>query len=160
MPKKIKKILLIFPPVTRPKDFSAKIVRISIFFPLGLAYIAAFLEKITKYEIKIIDALCEGDTTEGVFLSDGEFIRYGLEDEDIARKISEFCPDVVGVSCLFSAMQADAINICKIVKRTNPEILTVIGGAHAGPIATELLDKEEVVDFVVQGKGKLLLPIF
>lgn len=146
--------MLIFPPVTRPKDFSAKVVRISVFFPLGLAYIAAFLEKTGKYEIKILDALCEGDIAEGVALDNGEFLRYGLKDEDIARRISEFSPDIVGVSCLFSAMQKDAVNICEITKKINPEILTVTGGAHAGAIEKDLLEEEEAIDFVIQGEGE------
>ena len=154
MPKKIKKIMLIFPPVTRPKDFSSRVVRISIFFPLGLAYIAAFLEKTKKYEINILDALCQGNLAEGSGLNHGESLRYGLKDEDIAKRISEFSPDIIGVSCLFSAMQADALNICEIAKKVNPGILTVVGGAHAGAIAKKLLEDEQALDFVIQGEGE------
>ena len=40
---KIKSIMLIVPPTTRPVEFSAKNVRVSAFFPLGVAYLAAYI---------------------------------------------------------------------------------------------------------------------
>ncbi len=46
---------------------------------MGIAYIAAYLEKHGKYEIKILDALIEGDTIDGTAIEDGEKIRYGLK---------------------------------------------------------------------------------
>ena len=81
--KKIKNVMLIQPPVTRPMEFSAKNVRVSPFFPLGLAYLAAYLEKSGKYDIHILDALAEGDIDEGSLVEGGAKIRYGLTDEEI-----------------------------------------------------------------------------
>jgi len=155
MPKKIKKIMLILPSVTRPNDFSAKVVRVSVFFPLGLAYIAAFLEQKGTYEIKVLDALCEGDITEPTVLDHGEFLRYGLTDDDIFKEIAKFSPDIIGVSCLFSAMQKDAVDICMIAKKVNPGILTIMGGAHAGAVAKKMLEQEEAIDFIIQGEGEI-----
>src|SRR3990172_4315824 len=105
MRRSIKKVMFIAPPVTRPSDFSAKVSRVSIFFPLGIAYIAAYLEKDEKYEIFILDALIEGNTGEGKVINNGSEIRYGLTDKEIGEQIRKISPDIVGVSCLFAAIE-------------------------------------------------------
>lgn len=155
MHKKIKKILLVYPPVTRPKDFSSKVVRVSVFFPLGIAYLASAVEKAGKYDLMMLDALIEGDINEGVPMQDGEKIRYGLTDEKIAKIIKEFSPDLVGVSCLFSAMQWDMNNVCSIAKKLNPDIVTVVGGAHPGAMPERILRQHSDIDFVVIGEGEI-----
>lgn len=146
----IKKILLIEPPVTRPADFTAKKTRIGIVPPLGLAYIAAVLEK-NNFEVKIIDCLMEG-SIEGIPYQNDQ-TRYGLSDEEIRQKISEFKPDIVGVSCLFSAKVYDMLNLCRIVKEIDPHILTVAGGAHPTTAYYEVL-KDKNLDFVIFGEGE------
>src|SRR3990167_5899028 len=114
-----KRIMLIYPPVTRPKDFSSQKVRVSIFFPLGIAYLAAVIQKTGKYELQMLDALSEGNVTEGTPLAD-DTIRYGLTDQELMDRIKAFNPDVVGVACLFSAMQWDMGNACRLAKEVNP----------------------------------------
>jgi anaerobic magnesium-protoporphyrin IX monomethyl ester cyclase len=155
MKNPIKKVLFIAPPVTRPSDFSSKVSRVSVFFPLGIAYIAAYLEKHGSCEISILDALIEGDTNEGTVLDGGKAIRYGLTDDKIAERVREFNPDVVGVSCLFAAIEKDAVNVCDIVKKVKPGACTVVGGAHAGAIADKLVEQNQSVDFVIQGEAEL-----
>ena len=153
--KKIERIMLIYPPVTRPVNFSGKVVRVSIFFPLGIAYLAAVLEKTGKYEISVLDALIENYKIDGIPFSGGERIRYGMLDNAIAEKIRKVSPDVVGVACLFSPMQWDTVNVCRIVKKVNPKIMTIIGGAHAGPNAVDILEESEDVDFVIIGESEV-----
>ncbi len=53
--KKIK-VMLIYPPTTRPIEFAADVVRVSAFFPLGIGYLAAVLEReIPGIDVKITD---------------------------------------------------------------------------------------------------------
>lgn len=155
MTRSIDKVMFIAPPVNRPFDFSSKVSRVSVFFPLGIAYIAAYLEMHGKYEIKILDALIEGDTIEGTTIEGGSKIRYGLTDGEIEECIRRYSPDVVGVSCLFAAIEEDAVNVCKIVKRINPNIITILGGAHAGAVAYGLVDRCNEIDFVIQGEAEV-----
>lgn len=150
----LKRILLIFPPVTRPKDFSSQKVRVGVFFPLGIAYLAAAVEKTGKYEIRILDALIEGDVETGIPLNGGAQLRYGLSDEDIAEAIRKHNPDVVGVSALFSALEYDMANVCTLAKKVNSRIVTVVGGAHPGANAREILERYPSVDFVCIGEGE------
>ena len=146
----IKKILLMEPPVTRPSNFSAKRIRIGVLPPLGLACIAAVLEK-EGYEVKIFDCLIEGSLN-GTPYKKGK-IRYGLPDEEIKKEIERFSPDMVGVSCLVSAKVYDMLNVCKIAKEVNKNIVTVTGGAHPTTAYYEVL-KDKNLDFVVLGEGE------
>lgn len=155
MKKSIKKVLFIAPPVTRPSDFSSKISRVSAFFPLGIAYIAAYLEKNSKCEISVLDALMEGYSKEGVSINNGTELRYGLSDKEIEEYIRRVSPDVVGVSSLFAAIEKDTVNVCTIVKEINPKIITVVGGAHAGANALKIIEQHPSVDFVIQGEAEV-----
>ena len=47
------------------------------------------------------------------------FYQNNLDDEEIEKRISDFNPDVVAVSCLFSAIEWDASHICAIAKKIN-----------------------------------------
>ncbi len=152
---KIKRVLLVNPPDTRPPDMLADKVRIGIVPPLGLAYIAAVLEQ-QGIEVKILD--CVGtQASDYLYLNIvGRDTRYGLIDYDIGKEIEWFNPDLVGVSCLFSNKSFDAHNVCRIAKRVNPEIITVMGGSHPTALPEETL-KDKNVDYVVKGEGDYLL---
>jgi magnesium-protoporphyrin IX monomethyl ester (oxidative) cyclase len=152
--KQIKKVMLIQPPVTRPGNFSAKVVRVSVFFPLGIAYIAAVLEQDTHYELKVIDALADGDLTGTTFGNEG-MIRYGMTDEQLIESIHSFSPDVIGVSCLFSANEWDMNNVCEIAKKINPDVVTVIGGAHISAVPDSILQQYKAVDFAIIGEAEV-----
>lgn len=155
MKKLVKKVVFIAPPITRPSDFSSKVSRVSAFFPLGIAYIAAYLEKNGKYDISVVDALMEGYSKEGTAINNGSELRYGLSDKEIAENIRKISPDVVGVSCLFAAIEKDAVNVCRIAKEINPDIVTVVGGAHAGANAVKLIEQNPSIDFVIQGEAEV-----
>jgi len=148
----VKRVLLIEPPVTRPPEFSAAKVRVSPFFPLGLAYLAAALRE-KGYETAILDALVAGFEKGERPYTNG-WLRYGLSDDEIAARIQAYKPDVVGVGAIFSAKDYDAKNICRISKRVYPDVPTVVGGAHAGAAHREILAAERAVDFVVIGEGE------
>jgi anaerobic magnesium-protoporphyrin IX monomethyl ester cyclase len=157
MRRNIKKVMLVYPPVTRPPDFSSKIVRVSSFFPLGIAYLAASLEKAGRYQLRIMDALIDGYTNKGTILEDGGKIRYGLTDEEIAKRIESFAPDALLVSCLFSAIQWDMNNVCRIAKQVDPAIITIVGGAHPGAMPIEVLKQYGAIDFVGIGEGEVTI---
>ena len=50
--KRIRKVMLVYPPVTRPIDFSAKVVKVTMFLPLGIAYLGAVLKKTGNYDLE------------------------------------------------------------------------------------------------------------
>lgn len=141
------KVLLVQPPFSILRTESKKCHP-----PLGLAYLAAALKD--NFEVKILDTLVEGyDRDE--YLNNG-YLRYGLSFGDIEKKILEFSPDVVGVSCLFSAQIENVYRICQIAKKINNNIITLLGGAHPSALPEEVL-KNKNVDFAILGEGEITL---
>jgi anaerobic magnesium-protoporphyrin IX monomethyl ester cyclase len=104
--------------------------------PLGLAYIAAVLEK-SGHDVKIIDL--------GIF---------GYKFNDIKRKISSFDPDVVGISSTAMYIYY-TLSIAKFAKENNPNSVIVLGGPHPTVRAKEILEKNHYVDVIVRGEGEL-----
>lgn len=148
---KIKKVMLIIPPDTRPMDMLADKVRIGLVAPLGVAYIAAVLEQ-NGYEVKILDCVAEGYSKSSPYNNE---VRYGLADSEIYQKLDLFNPDLVGVSCMFSNKAFDAHNVCRIVKQWNKNCITVMGGSHPTALPEETL-KDKNIDYVIQGEGEYL----
>lgn len=146
----IKKVLLIEPPRTILAEFMVR-TRPTAQPPLGLAYIAAVLEK-NHYNVKIFDTIIEDPHCALGKLINNTHYRFGLDDHKITQIIKQFNPDVVGVSCLVSVKYNDAKNICKLVKYVNPECITVMGGSHPTQNCHDVL-KDDNLDYVVIGEG-------
>lgn len=142
--KKINNILLIVPAQTISREYTKEIQP-----PLGLAYIAACLEH--EYNVKIIDAACEGWDKEEKL--DNGLITYGLTFRELKDKIRDFMPDVVGVSCLFSMQRENAHKVCAIAKEVDNNIIAIMGGAHPSALP-EITLADRNVDFVVLGEGE------
>ncbi|MBU1912031.1 MAG: B12-binding domain-containing radical SAM protein [Candidatus Omnitrophica bacterium] len=141
--KRIEKVLLIMPPAAIAAEYTKEIQP-----PLGLAYIAACLEK--TYQVRILDAACEGWAQEKK--GPGNLITYGLPFENIKETIEDFKPDVVGVSCLYSMQHKNAHKVCEIAKTVNKNILTIMGGAHPTSLPEKTLEDKNV-DIVILGEG-------
>ena len=119
--------------------------------PLGLAYIAGTLIANGFKDVQILDVLTEGYYNETPFKKD--YIRYGLSPKEIKKRIKEFNPDIVGVSCINHIRQYHALEICELAKEVNKNIVTVVGG---NPITCEpkWFLKREYVDFAILGEGE------
>jgi len=119
--------------------------------PLNLMYIAGTLRANGFTDIKILDVMSEGFFNETPFKKD--YIRYGLSPEEIKKRIIEYKPNIVGVSCMCDLRKYHAIEICKLVKEVNNDTITVVGG---NPVTTNpkwFLDSD-VIDYAVLGEGE------
>ena len=125
------KVLLINPPLTHNKKSQKRCVE-----PMGLASMAAVLEE-NGHDVRIMDCMAEGYYIEEIV--DERRRRFGLPDTEIRRRIKEYEPDVVGVSCLMSMNAVNAHRMCQIAKEVNPKIITVMGGSHVGAMPEETL---------------------
>lgn len=146
MTRKIKKVLLIQPPAYVLRDKSDMNPNV----PLGLAYIAAVLER-EGYEVRLLDAFIEGLSNEKEI--DEERIVIGLSPKQIKEEINKFSPQIVGVSSLFTLQRKNAHSICHIAKEVDADIVTVMGGPHPTAEPTMVL-QDDMVDFVVLGEGE------
>lgn len=139
------RVLLIQPPVDLFDDDEKQSMP-----PLGLAYIAAVLER-AGHEVSILDCVVAAFRRLHR-LPDGR-LRHGLDAEGIVKEIDRLRPHLAGVSNLFSAQSQAAHGVCRLVKETDPAIVTVMGGAHPSAVPEEVL-ADLRVDYVVQGEGE------
>ena len=139
------RILLIQPPYDLQPDDERQTMP-----PLGLAYIAAVLER-EHYQIRILDCVAEG-FHHLLPLSDGRR-RHGLDPESVKRELEDYQPKLVGVSCLFSAQSQAAHDTCALIKQILPEAVVVMGGAHPSALPEDTL-ADSNVDAVAIGEGE------
>jgi anaerobic magnesium-protoporphyrin IX monomethyl ester cyclase len=142
------KVLFVFPPASILK-FNIK----GASPPLGIAYLAAFLRE-HGHEVAILDAVAEGFHTE---IPEGtKTYRYGLDFPEIEARIRAFCPDLVGVSSMFSIQSHNAEHVARVAKQADPRIVTVLGGVHPTLFPERTMENPHV-DFVVLGQGEYTL---
>lgn len=74
--------------------------------------------------------------------------------DDIAARIEEFKPDVVG-SGGYTATTPDAIEILRLAKAVNPKIVTLLGGIHTTFMWEEALRfHHDVIDYCLIGEAE------
>lgn len=146
--KKIKKILLILPQgkikITKDGSRERKLAVPS----LGLGYLAAVLLR-NGLEVSVLDTLVEGFLNER---SDGDTIIYGLGREDIKKRIKEYDPDLVGVSCIMSNRSKEVLDICRIAKETVPDAHVLVGGQHPTGLPGMISDSN--IDYILRGESE------
>jgi len=98
--------------------------------PMGLAYIAAVLEK-NNIPVKILDANA-----------------LNLSIPETIKKINKFKPDIVGISVFTPAHRYSL----EIIKGLSKKILTVAGGPHSSAVPDELL--KNGFNVIVIGEGE------
>lgn len=135
-PKTIKmnRIDMLFVVPHQPK--SAEILKESagITQPLGLGYIAAFLER-NGAKAAILDNSIEE-----------------LAPAEFKRRVLELRPFIVGIS-VSSSSHNTAMELARLIKEADSSILVATGGSHASALPLKILESPDV-DFVVRGEGE------
>jgi len=109
--------------------------------PYGILQLAAFLEdEVGDVEIEVLD--CQAKH---------------LDWRGLQRHVEAFNPDVVASSALATCNAYLAIRTFEIVKKINPNVLTVAGGQHFTALAQESLEAYPEIDVIVRGEGELTL---
>ncbi len=102
-------------------------------FPYAIGLLTAVLKD--KYEVEILDANINN-----------------LSIEQIFKKVSEYKPDVFGISCRAFTHADSYDKTISIAKKAYPKTITIAGGAHA-TVTPDLMMKNEDLDFIVMGLG-------
>jgi len=141
------RVYLINPPRIHPKTWGVP----GVFQPIDIAYVAAFLEN-HNHRVKILDAAAEGWKT----VKDLDDERYveGLANEEIARRIKQFSPDVVGVNMPFSGWSRTAFEVAATAKSLDRDIPVVMDGVHPSARPKETLANPNI-DFAIIGEPEL-----
>ena len=141
------KILLI--DTNRTYDKRTKGVRLSL--PLGLLYLAAVLEK-NGFDVSVLDCKISKKTRIKKIVN--EMTHHGLDDEDFKDLIKKENPDIVGVSCMFTAQFENYLRDTKLIKQVNKNIFVVGGGPHFSVIDDNFLLHNYDTDCYVSGEGE------
>ncbi|MEM3378843.1 MAG: radical SAM protein [Candidatus Bathyarchaeia archaeon] len=142
------RVCLINPPRIQPKAWGKP----SVFQPMGLAYIAAVLEK--AHGVCIIDAPTEG--WRNLQQIDETKYRVGLSRTEIENRLKRWAPDIVVVEIPFSGWSRTAFEVVAIAKSINPSVVTVLEGQHPSA-RTEACLANPNVDFVVIGEPEITI---
>jgi radical SAM superfamily enzyme YgiQ (UPF0313 family) len=134
------RVLFVSPPYPKDKIFRKSMKNLgAVLPPLGIAYIAAMLEK-DGHKVRIIDGPAWATV-----------LGYGFEE--LEKDISEFNPDVVGVSASTSQIE-HAKKTISIAKAVNKDCVAILGGTLISADPDSLLGFEQV-DFGVYGEADL-----
>lgn len=104
--------------------------------PLSLLYIATYLNK-NGHKTEILD--CEAE---------------GISGKELEKHIQKGKYDIVGVAMLTS-MYSQAVDVCKIAKKVNSKIKTIVGGSHASVRPKETAEAEKSIDIVTIGEAEV-----
>ncbi|HUT55719.1 MAG TPA: cobalamin-dependent protein [bacterium] len=146
LPRKIERVLLIHAPVRLPAE-TMKVASP----PLGAAYLAAAIRD--EAEVRIMDAAGESNHQHEL---DKGFTWYGVPLTEIGRRVTEFKPDLVGITCLFSSVWPVVKEVAREIRRIDSSIVTAAGGTHPSFLAQECL-QEPALDLICIGEGEQAL---
>jgi radical SAM superfamily enzyme YgiQ (UPF0313 family) len=144
------KILLIRPPA----KFIKGAIKPAISLPTGLLYLAAVLEQ-TNRDVRIYDA--QVNRNRPVLQDQDGTLHMGDDWDTVRTKITEQQPDLVGISCMFSAQMENALRLAELVKQVNPRIVTIVGGSHPTVRPKDFFEMTRAIDLVCLGEGEYTL---
>jgi anaerobic magnesium-protoporphyrin IX monomethyl ester cyclase len=128
------RVTLINPPWALEEHFKRFENVASVQQPLGLAYLAAALEK-NEHEVNIIDSAVLNYT-----------------DDQIISEVRRQSPDVIGITCVTPSYRRTLDLAAKLKKELELPIL--IGGPHVTSVAEETM-RNRCFDIAVLGEGDL-----
>lgn len=125
--------------------------------PLGLICLASYLKQVFKEKIKIdiLDLYALGANSP---IAKDDFYVLGKNDENfIKEKLKKINPDLIGITCNFTAYAIDSLEVASIVKNIFPHVPVVLGGAHATIEAESIIKNNKSIDYIVRNEGEITL---
>jgi len=144
------KILLLYPYFTQKTN-----QRVYSVEPLGLLSIATYFKREVnknsyRIEIKIIDAQLDG-SEKCIKVKRG--YRSGLSNQEIENLLTKYQPNLVGITNNYTNLVHDVLELSRLIKKTCPSSMIVLGGAHA-TIDHHNLIKSKQIDAVARSEGE------
>jgi radical SAM superfamily enzyme YgiQ (UPF0313 family) len=145
------RVSLVSPAITIPKGMAKRCIP-----PLGLSYIAAYLEK-KSIDVQMFDCAVEGYNHE--VYSEGDLMTYGMPVEKAAKTILKQNPDIIGMSVLFSTDLDNLFKLSLAIKSISPKVIIVVGGLHPTIYPMDIFNickdnNKSCIDFIIRGEGE------
>lgn len=103
--------------------------------PLGLLYLAGYLEAHSDHDVAVIDSQVEE-----------------LSYDELEGRIADAAPDVVGLTAMTMTL-IDVLKTARAVRKARPSAKVVLGGPHVHLFPEETIAFDEV-DYLVMGEGE------
>ena len=118
-------------------------------YPLPVMEIASFIKSIhLNIDIKVISIPMDY----GLPLNpEGRDRIY----DDLINDITEMRPKGIGISCTAIAQAEETIHLCELIKNSNPDIFTFVGGYFPTIYHNEIFSRTSAVDLIVLGEGEI-----
>ncbi|MBY0586618.1 B12-binding domain-containing radical SAM protein [bacterium] len=117
--------------------------------PLGIAYLAAMLQK-AGAEVTCIDAI--GEKVDQI-IQEGNYVYQGLSIDEILERIPSNV-EVIGISCMFSQDWIYFRNLLHATRERFPKTLIVVGGEHITALPEFSLRDCPAIDVCILGEGE------
>jgi len=122
---------------------------------LGIEYLTSFLNQF--HEVKLIDALTENWNKYWKLDDYPETIFQGIKPKHLIKMISDYGPEIVGLTWPFST-QNNSINLAvKAIRKFKKNIPIIVGGPHPSANPVQILKENKDIDIVVYGEGEITM---
>ena len=125
--------------------------------PLGLVCLASYLKQVfvDKIQVSILDLYALGAMTPR---QKNNLYVLGIDDDKyIMKAFHLLSPDLIGITCNFTAYAMDSFEVAAISKKILPRVPIVMGGAHATIEAESILKNNDYIDYVIRNEGEITL---
>lgn len=120
-----------------PRGFDPKYV-----MPLALGYLKSNLDN-EKYDVRIFDNALRD---------------YAASAPEFSAELGAFSPHILGVST-WSPTFSESLQIVRLAKQLDSEVITAVGGAHATSYSEKVLSHREF-DYLFRGEADLSFAVF
>lgn len=147
-----RRILFVNPPQVPEKDFNVELAsqkRYSTFPPYGIGIINRKLIE-NGYVSDILDL--NYDVLSSVNQNIDRF-HYDIWKNILARKIEQFRPDIIGITCMFTMTAPQMYETANFIKNINRGITVIAGGVHTSAAPEKVLVECKHIDFICLYEG-------
>lgn len=139
--RQLERVLLIVPPDGDVKNFNyatCKLGRYPNFPPYGMGILASRL-RAEGFQVSVLNL--NHEVLKACRHSEGEdtFNFTQFVEDRLTEALQNFKPQMAGVTCMFSQTHTSMVDVCRFLKKVQPELPIAIGGVH---VTNSMMDEK------------------